>query len=69
MDRYMSLMAPASQHATEDNAAPADFSTDTDEDEPHDTTNGGPPYRKFMGDGSVAHGWPSRSEWLPFGDM
>jgi hypothetical protein len=60
MDRYMSLMAPKGQHASGDDA-------DDDEDDP--PVDQGPEYRKFMGDGSVAQGWPSKSDWIPFADL
>jgi hypothetical protein len=26
-------------------------------------------YRKFVGDGSLAQGWPAKSAWIPFAEM
>jgi hypothetical protein len=26
-------------------------------------------YRKYVGDGSLAQGWPAKSAWIPFADM
>ncbi|KAF1824691.1 uncharacterized protein K489DRAFT_294915, partial [Dissoconium aciculare CBS 342.82] len=26
-------------------------------------------YRKYVGDGSLAQGWPAKSTWIPFADM
>jgi hypothetical protein len=66
----MSLMAPGAHHASGiDGILTVDVGTSAAavaEDPPVDE---GPEYRKFMGDGTIAQGWPAKSEWIPFGDM